>query len=154
MSPIPPPTPVTPETHLIPPTQHSPNSALPIIVYRQVLTDTSPSAILSTIEPNGWLKGGQFKASPASKVPHFHSVCHECYGIIRGRSTYLLGKSPVDEDVDGLGRKLGLELRVEKGDVFVLPVSLRSGVMSRCASGRLLEIRGRRELEDARHDRY
>ena len=110
---------VSPETFWIASTPHSPNSRLPIVVYRGALQDTSPNNIIATIEPNGWFHGGQWKAY---NVAHFHSACHECYGVIKGSSTYMLGKSPADPDVDGDGNPLGRELRVRAGDVFVLPV--------------------------------
>ncbi|KAL4739375.1 hypothetical protein BDV11DRAFT_215298 [Aspergillus similis] len=109
---------VQPEQYFLPPTPHVPNSRLPILVYRNVLEDTSPRNILNTIEPNGWIKGGQWKTY---KVPHFHTHCHECYGIIRGGSTYLLGVGPNDPKVDEEGNPYGMKLTVQKGDVFVLP---------------------------------
>ncbi|KAL2814981.1 hypothetical protein BJX63DRAFT_431085 [Aspergillus granulosus] len=112
---------VTLETYTLPATPTVPNSRLPIIVYRSVLYDTTPLNILNTIEPNGWLKGGQWKTY---KIPHFHTRCHECYAIIRGGSTYQLGVGPNDLQVDEEGRKLGMELTVQAGDVFVLPVFL------------------------------
>ncbi|KAL9086625.1 MAG: hypothetical protein Q9165_007068 [Trypethelium subeluteriae] len=106
---------VEPEKFYVRPTPHVPNSKLPILVYRDVLQDTSPETILSTIEPNGWLKGGQFKTYP---VPHFHCLAHECYGIIKGSSTYLLGKSPLDPETDEHGNSNGILLHVKVGDVF------------------------------------
>lgn len=110
---------VDPETFYINPTPHVPNSRLPIIVYRNVLQDTSPENILSTIEPNDWLIGGQWKTY---KTPHFHAMAHECYAIIRGSSTYLLGKSESDNETDENGKPTGVQLHVQVGDVFVLPV--------------------------------
>ncbi|KAF2230675.1 hypothetical protein EV356DRAFT_473031 [Viridothelium virens] len=112
---------VEPEKFYVHPTPHVPNSKLPILVYRDVLQDTSPETILSTIEPNGWLKGGQFKTYP---VPHFHCLAHECYGIIKGSSTYLLGKSPLDPETDEHGKSNGIILHVKVGDVFVLPAGV------------------------------
>ena len=114
---------VQPEQYFLPPTPHVPNSRLPVLVYRNVLEDTSPRNIVNTIEPNGWIKGGQWKTY---KVPHFHTHCHECYGIIRGGSTYLLGVGPNDPKVDEEGSPYGMKLTVQKGDVFVLPVSATS----------------------------
>ncbi|RDW83505.1 putative cupin protein [Coleophoma crateriformis] len=112
---------VEPELHYVHPTPHSPNSKLPIIVYRGALQDTSAESILSTIEPNAWLKGGQWKTY---KIPHFHSNTHECYGIIKGSSTYLLGKSPIDPDTYENGEPIGFVLHVKVGDVFVLPAGI------------------------------
>ncbi|EAU30074.1 conserved hypothetical protein [Aspergillus terreus NIH2624] len=109
---------VEPEQYFLPSTPHVPNSRLPILVYRNALSDTSPRNILDTIEPNGWLMGGQWKTY---KVPHFHADCHECYGIIKGKTTYLLGLGPVDPQFNTEGEPNGMKLTVEKGDVFVLP---------------------------------
>ncbi|KAL4967066.1 cupin domain-containing protein [Aspergillus stella-maris] len=112
---------VEPEQYVLSPTPHVPNSRLPVLVYRNALTDTTTRNILNTIEPNGWIKGGQWKAYT---VPHFHTQCHECYGIIKGGSTYVLGVSPSDPEVDDQGRPYGMKLKVEQGDVFVLPAGV------------------------------
>ncbi|GME33277.1 uncharacterized protein K452DRAFT_234076 [Neofusicoccum parvum] len=112
---------IEPEAYWVKPTPHVPNSRLPILVYRDALKDTSPENILATIEPNGWLKGGQWKAY---YVAHFHSNAHECYGVIKGSNVYLLGKSDIDPDVDEKGQEYGLKLFVQKGDVFVFPAGI------------------------------
>ncbi|KAK0642690.1 Uncharacterized protein DIS24_g8787 [Lasiodiplodia hormozganensis] len=118
---------VEPETFWVKPTPHSPNSALPVVVYRKALSDTSPENILTLIERNGWLKGGHWKTF---KVPHFHSNTHECYGIVRGSSTYQLGKSPLDADVDEEGNVNGKTFFAQAGDIFVLPVRTTSSTNS------------------------
>lgn len=118
---------VEPETFWVKPTPHSPNSALPVVVYRKALSDTSPENILTSIERNGWLKGGHWKTF---KVPHFHSNTHECYGIVRGSSTYQLGKSPLDADVDEEGNVNGMTFFAQAGDIFVLPVRTTSSMNS------------------------
>lgn len=110
---------IEPEQYFLDPTPHVPNSRLPILVYRDALADTTPGNILNTIEPNGWLKGGQWKTY---KVPHFHAACHECYAVIKGKTTYLLGVGPTDPEFDERGTRHGMKLTVQKGDVFVLPV--------------------------------
>jgi uncharacterized protein YjlB len=116
--------PTTPESYVIPPTPHVPNSHLPVLVYRNALPDTSPDGILSLIEPNKWIKGGQWKGSLTSiGTPHFHSNTHECYAVISGKTKYLLGRGPLDGEVNEEGRPNGMLLSVGKGDVFVLPVS-------------------------------
>lgn len=111
---------VEPEQYFLGSAPHVPNSRLPVLVYRNALQDTSPQTILNRVEPNGWIKGGQWKTY---KVPHFHTQCHECYGIIRGGSTYVLGVGPKDPESDSQGRPYGMTLSVQRGDVFVLPVS-------------------------------
>lgn len=112
---------VEPETFFVKPTPHVPNSHLPVVVYRGALDDTSPDNILKTIEPNGWLKGGQWKTF---KTVHFHSNAHECYGIIKGSSTYRLGKSDLDADKDDNGVESGTTFFAQAGDVFVLPAGV------------------------------
>ncbi|KAL4735240.1 hypothetical protein BDV11DRAFT_212198 [Aspergillus similis] len=84
------------------PTSHVPNSRLPILVYRKALENISPRSILSTIEPNGWIKGGNAMDHPT--------------GII-----YLLGVGPNDPKVDEQGRPYGMKSSAQKGGAFVLP---------------------------------
>ncbi|OJD40316.1 cupin domain protein [Diplodia corticola] len=117
------PTVVTPETFWINPTPSVPNSPLPIIVYRRALLDDhSPDTILSTIEPNGWYKGGQWKTF---KKAHFHANTHECYGILRGSSVYMLGVGGADLGDEGEpGEGKGTRFFAEAGDVFVLPAGI------------------------------
>lgn len=139
--------------HIHNPTRHVPNSRLPVLVYRCALelcaTDndggelgssgpvagaeadtlaTERSKAMSkakeTIERNHWLHGGTFKTY---RRHHFHSVTHECYAVVSGRSKLLLGTGPLDqgkgvwgEDQEGNGE--GVEVEVGKGDVIVLPV--------------------------------
>jgi uncharacterized protein YjlB len=110
-----------PETYYLRPTRYVPNSKLPVLLYRGVLGDApTPDSIRSLIEPNKWIRGGQWKTYPTA---HFHSVTHECYAIFQGKSTFRLGKSPIDPDTNGHGEQLGHDVKVERGDIIVLPVS-------------------------------
>lgn len=107
-----------PETYLLSPTSHVPNSRLPVLVYRQVLfpsneTTATAKGARELIEKNHWLQGGIWKAI---KTHHFHSVTHECYAVFKGESRLLLGKGPLD------GEDAGVEVDVETGDIIVLPV--------------------------------
>ena len=112
-----------PETYHLQATRYVPNSKLPVLLYRGVLgASPTPDSIRSLIEPNKWIRGGQFKTYTA---PHFHSVTHECYAVFQGKSTYRLGKSPMDPDTDEHGNMLGREVVLERGDIIVLPVSQR-----------------------------
>ena len=112
-----------PETYYLRPTQFVPNSKLPVLLYRGVLGDSpSPESIRSLIEPNKWIRGGQWKTYPTA---HFHSVSHECYAIFRGKSTFRLGKSPIDPEASEEGEQLGRDVVLERGDIIVLPVSSR-----------------------------
>ncbi|KAF2193524.1 hypothetical protein K469DRAFT_691090 [Zopfia rhizophila CBS 207.26] len=110
-----------PEQHFLSSTPHVPNSKLPILVYRGVLQGFSADGMLEHIQSNEWIKGGQWKAYA---VAHFHSNVHECYAVIKGKSTYQLGKSPIDAEVDEEGRENGMKLKVAEGDVFVLPAGV------------------------------
>jgi uncharacterized protein YjlB len=111
-----------PEVFYLPPTRYVPNSKLPVLVYRGVLgSSPTPESIRSQIEPNKWIRGGQWKTYP---TPHFHSVSHECYAVFQGKSTFRLGKSPIDPDTNEHGERLGHDVVLERGDVIVLPVSL------------------------------
>lgn len=107
-----------PETYFLEPTLYVPNSKLPVLIYRDCLGDSpTPESVQAQIEPNRWIKGGQWKAYPTA---HFHSITHECYAVFQGRSTLLLGRSPLDDEVAGVKVELG------KGDIIVLPVSSQS----------------------------
>ena len=90
--------------------------SLPVLVYRNALSDTSPCSIMNTIEPNGWISGSIWGSRPS--ISPFH---HECYGVIKGKSTYevQVGRHPGDGD-----RYLTLGMTVGEGDVFVFPVCL------------------------------
>lgn len=118
---------VQPETFLVPPTAHSPNSKLPVIVYRNALRDKTVDTALQTIETSEWPQGGHWKIAgePVAATPHYHSITHEAYTVLNGSGTYLLGKSPLDPDVDGNGNQVGVRFTANAGDVFVFPVGFR-----------------------------
>ncbi len=73
-------------------------------------------AARQVIEGNHWFYGGIFKTYWAH---HFHSVTHECYAVVAGRSRLLLGVGPLD----GHGHGGGVEVELGRGDAIVLPVS-------------------------------
>lgn len=147
------PLPAPEEYHIHTPTPHVPNSRLPVLIYRSVLplsrkqeeeqegrkynssdpTSHKPSekegtaapsaadAARQAIERNHWYYGGIFKTYWAH---HYHSVTHECYAVVAGRSTLLLGVGPLDEDVcEGEGERRGVQVELGMGDIIVLPVS-------------------------------
>ncbi|KAJ5669431.1 hypothetical protein N7462_010501 [Penicillium macrosclerotiorum] len=114
---------VAPETFLVPPTAHSPNSTIPVIVYRNALIDKTLEGALAAIETSQWVKGGQWKISKETlaATPHYHSIAHEAYTVLHGSATYLLGKSPLDPETDGDGNPVGVEFVSRAGDVFIFP---------------------------------
>lgn len=119
---------ITPETFQVPPTAHSPNSMLPVVVYRGVLAtaaDRTADAAVGRLAAHGWVKGGhwQIAREEEAKKPHYHVTTHEAYTVLRGSGTYMLGKSPLDPDVDVDGRPVGVRFTARPGDVFAWPVS-------------------------------
>lgn len=105
-----------PETYTLDPNEHVPNSALPVLVYRNVLP--LPHDYISAknaLERNDWIQGGVFGHYPAH---HYHSVTHECYAVFKGDTRFLLGKGPLD------GEDCGVEVDLHAGDIIVQPVSL------------------------------
>ena len=98
-------------------TPHVPNSPLPVLIYRSALPDNpTPESTCSTIEPNDWLMGGVFKHYGAH---HFHSVTHECYAVSKGCSRLLLGRGPLDEELED-----DLVVDLKEGDAIVLPAGV------------------------------
>ncbi|KAK2612593.1 hypothetical protein QQS21_001365 [Conoideocrella luteorostrata] len=116
-----------PELHVVAPTPHVPNSKLPVMLYRKAFLKVSYDEMIKVIEGNGWAKGSHWGVYPTA---HFHSNSHECYAIIRGKGTYVLGKSPIDNDVGGDGEKIGRDLLVEQGDIVVLPAGVSHAVIA------------------------
>jgi uncharacterized protein YjlB len=49
---------------------------------------------------------------------HFHSVTHECFAVVKGSGTVLLGKGPLDKG------ERGIEVDLRPGDVVVLPAGV------------------------------
>lgn len=119
---------VQPEIVPVPATPRSPNSKLPVIVYRGALVNRTVDGALDAMETSEWPKGGHWKIAEVdlAAVPHYHSATHEAYTVLHGRGTYMLGKSPLDAEVDGDGKPVGVEFTVHEGDVFAFPVSRRT----------------------------
>jgi uncharacterized protein YjlB len=89
-----------------------PNSALPLLVYRQAFTLGS-SDLASTIEQhfagNDWT--GSWRAG-VFPFHHYHSTTHEVRAVYRGTATLQFGGEK--------GRKFG----VKPGDVVVIPAGV------------------------------
>ena len=97
-------------------TRYVPNSCLPVLVYRSCLpSPLDEASATKAVEENQWLYGGVFESYFAH---HFHSVTHECYAVVSGKSRLLLGRGP-QESQEEHG---GLEVELEAGDAIVLPV--------------------------------
>lgn len=85
-----------------------PNSALPVVIYRQALAaeEASAEAMEALFDGNGW--SSQWRAG-IYDYHHYHSTAHECLGVARGEATLQLG---------GPG---GRSFEVRAGDVLLLP---------------------------------
>jgi uncharacterized protein YjlB len=92
-----------------------PNSVHPVIIYRQAISsaDATPEAMEALFDGNGW--PSQWRAG-VYDYHHYHSTAHESLGIARGAATLQLGGPS------------GSSLRLEAGDVVVLP----AGTAHRC----------------------
>ncbi|KAF2015161.1 hypothetical protein BU24DRAFT_463877 [Aaosphaeria arxii CBS 175.79] len=104
------------EHFVLPPTTYVPNNKLPVIVYRDVLPE--PHAEDSTtqfLEANKWQKKGFW---PGTEVHHFHPNTHECYGVVVGTTTMLVGRGQLD------GSSGGQTIALRAGDVIVIPAGV------------------------------
>ncbi|KAJ6032726.1 hypothetical protein N7540_003458 [Penicillium herquei] len=117
---------VPPEILNVPPTAHSPNSKLPVVVYRNALIDPTPEDALQAVGQSEWKKGGHWKIAKETlaATPHYHSTTHEAYTVLHGSATYLLGKSPLDPETDSNGDPIGVSFTARAGDVFVFPAGV------------------------------
>ncbi|KAK4504197.1 hypothetical protein PRZ48_005113 [Zasmidium cellare] len=107
--------PSDPEVYWTNPTPHSPNSKLPVLVYRNVLPpDHSVESTSKAFEDNQWVKGGVFKHVP---IAHYHANTHECYAAIRGSTRWgfgsLYGVGPLDD------QSTGITFDMKAGDIAV-----------------------------------
>ncbi|KAA8650899.1 uncharacterized protein ATNIH1004_003588 [Aspergillus tanneri] len=92
----------TPEPLFIPQNPHSPNSTLLVLIYRNVLEDShrTPSGVLSAIDTTAWIKDGQWKidSEADAATPHYHSMTHETYAVLRRRGKSALDGEPVGNE--------------------------------------------------------
>ncbi|KAL2830599.1 hypothetical protein BDW59DRAFT_19115 [Aspergillus cavernicola] len=110
----------TPNTYYLPPRDHTPNNALPVLHYPNVLPlPRTEDVVTQFLTAHKWEKRGTWGAIWQS---HFHPNSHECYGIFQGSSTLLLGAAGGNGVSD-----FGLRLIVHAGDVLVLPAGTGHG---------------------------
>ncbi|KAJ5084917.1 hypothetical protein NUU61_009496 [Penicillium alfredii] len=104
-----------PETYYLTKGDLVPNNSVPALVYRNVLPRPITQDSAQTLcEGNHWEKRGEW--GPLWEA-HFHPNTHECYAIIRGQSTLVLGR----EHAATTG---GVEVDVSAGDVVVVPAGV------------------------------
>jgi uncharacterized protein YjlB len=109
--------PVQPETLIFKDDGETPNSRLPLLVYKGVLGSALPgtadpdlaAACEYLFEQNGWPPAWRASVHPFS---HFHTRCHEALGVVRGSGRVQFGGAR------------GRTVTCEAGDVVVLPAGV------------------------------
>jgi uncharacterized protein YjlB len=86
-----------------------PNSRLPLLVYRSVARGYDPDALETVLKRNGWPPQWQ---DTVFTFHHYHSRSHECLAVATGHATLRFGGPD------------GKELRVDAGDVIVIPAGV------------------------------
>lgn len=82
------------------------NASLPVLVYRGGVPAVDPVAVEAMLESNAWPPGWRNGIYP---FHHFHSTAHEALACVTGSATLTLGGTD------------GLHVRIEAGDLLVLP---------------------------------
>ena len=82
------------------------NPSLPVLVYRGGISAADPAAVEAMLGTNAWPPGWRNGVYP---FHHFHSTAHEALACVTGSATLTLGGPD------------GLDVRIEAGDLLVLP---------------------------------
>ena len=99
-----------PEQHWSKPSGMLPNSRFPLLVHRGGIAGGGAEAVAGRFRANGWLNNWRYPG--VYTYPHFHSTTHESLGCARGwMEVVLFGDN-------------GTRIRVEAGDVLVLPAGV------------------------------
>jgi uncharacterized protein YjlB len=98
------------ELHWSKPKGFVPNSRFPLLVHRGAVPGGGEDALIARFRENGWLNNWRYPG--VYTYAHFHSTTHECLGCARGW---------MEVDLFGEG---GTHVRVEAGDVIVLPAGV------------------------------
>lgn len=98
------------ELHWSKPKGFVPNSRLPLLVHRGAVPGGGEDALIARFRENGWLNNWRYPG--VYTYAHFHSTTHECLGCAGGwMDVVLFGEG-------------GVRVRVEAGDVIVLPAGV------------------------------
>ncbi len=98
--------------------KYFPNSRMPVLIYKNAVElpkqkNKAASIIQKIFDRNGWSNSW---TNGIYDFHHYHSITHECMGIIMGTATIILGGPN--------GRKI----KLTTGDVLILP----AGVSHKC----------------------
>ncbi len=93
-----------------------PNSRFPLLVHRGAVAGGGEEAVMQRFRNNGWLNNWHYPG--IYTYAHFHSTTHECLGCARGW---------MEVELFGVG---GLRVRVEAGDVIVLPAGVSHAMVA------------------------
>lgn len=99
-----------PEEHTSKPNGVVPNSRFPLLLYRSAVDGGGEAAVRELFVRNGWLNNWNYPG--IYTYGHFHSTTHECLGCAVGW---------MELELFGAG---GTRLRVETGDVVVMPAGV------------------------------
>ncbi|WP_375452346.1 cupin domain-containing protein [uncultured Devosia sp.] len=99
-----------PELHWSKPDGMLPNSRFPLLVHRNGIAGGGEDAVRERLRSNDWFNNWSYPG--IYTYHHFHSTTHECLGVAQGW---------MDVVLFGPG---GLSLRVQAGDVIVLPAGV------------------------------
>jgi len=92
------------------PVDMTPNSRFPLLVHRNAVPGGGADAIRGVFRENGWLNNWEFPG--IYTYGHFHSTTHECLGCASGWMELRLSVES------------GMNIRVESGDVIVMPAGV------------------------------
>ena len=97
-----------PEALMLSPNGWVPNNpALPVLLYRRAVPAGDPDAIEETLRRNAWRPDWRDGVYPHH---HYHSTAHEALACTNGAADLILGGES------------GRQVRIEAGDLLVLPV--------------------------------
>ncbi len=100
-----------PETYRSGPAGMLPNSRLPLLIHRGGVPGGGEEAVRERFRGNRWLNNWRYPG--IYTYPHFHSTTHECLGVATGWM-----------ELELFGRDSGTRVRVEAGDVVVMPAGV------------------------------
>lgn len=111
--------------HLLP-TPLVPNSPLPLLHYKQVISkeDDIKLKFFDLITANNWELQWLVRYGETQDA-HYHSAVHECMAVLSGRATIRFGVADSEGSMsDPREGYTALELLAEPGDVFLLPAGV------------------------------